>query len=98
MAQKFQTFGQAIQWALNTQLELINRHSEQYGFATKADIWERYSCLIQEELPRKSDFTCISPDHLVLLTAFLLDLTQPYHLEMSTDEMATQFLAYLENH
>lgn len=47
MSNSFQTIGQVIQWAANAQHELLNAYTEKWGFATKTDIWEKYTALLE---------------------------------------------------
>lgn len=96
MANSFQTIGQVIQWAANAQHELLNAYTEKWGFATKTDIWENYRAFVRAELPLVINPAFISQSRASQLMLFLEDPTQDYHLEMSTDEMAVQFLAFLE--
>lgn len=96
MQPPFKTIGQVIQWALNAQTDLLQAYTATWGFAAKIDIWENYTALLKVELPSMIDLDFISGTTLKVLVTFLCDPTQNYHLEMSTDEMATLFLNYVE--
>ena len=96
MQPSLETIGQVIQWALNAQMDLLQAYTAQWGFATKADIWENYTALLRGELPLLIKQETLSANSQKELIRFLSDPTQTYHLEMSTDEMAMMFLQSLE--
>ena len=96
MQPSLETIGQVIQWALNAQIDLLQAYTAQWGFATKADIWENYTALLRAELPLLVNPETLSTNSLKELINFLSDPYQNCHLEMSTDEMATMFLRFLE--
>ena len=96
MQPPLETIGQVIQWASNAQMDLLQAYTDQWGFAAKADIWENYTALLEAELPLLINTKSLPANSQKELIAFLSDPTQGYHLEMSTDEMATMFLHFLE--
>ena len=96
MQPPLETIGQVIQWASNAQMDLLHAYTQQWGFAAKADIWENYTALLKAELPLLTNKESLPANSQKALIAFLSDPTQAYHLEMSTDEMATMFLWFLE--
>ena len=96
MQTPLETIGQVIQWASNAQMDLLHAYTQQWGFAAKADIWENYTALLNAELPLLTNTESLPANSQKALIAFLSDPTQAYHLEMSTDEMATMFLRFLE--
>ena len=96
MQPPLETIGQVIQWASNAQMDLLHAYTQQWGFAAKADIWENYTALLKAELPLLTNTESLPANSQKALITFLSDPTQTYHLEMSTDEMATMFLRFLE--
>ena len=66
------------------------------GVVSKVEVWESYTKLLRELLPQKINDKQINQKRIEQLMAFLTDINQPYHLEMSTDEMALSFLDFLE--
>ena len=88
--------GKIIQWASNQQMDLMKAYEQQWGVVSKVEVWESYTKLLRELLPQKINDKQINQKRIEQLMAFLTDINQPYHLEMSTDEMARLFLDYLE--
>ena len=88
--------GKIIQWASNQQMDLMNAYEQQWGVVSKVEVWESYTKLLQELLPQKINEKQINQKRVEQLFVFLTDINQPYHLEMSTDEMAQLFLDFLE--
>ena len=90
------SIGKIIQWATNQQLDLMVAYEKQWGVASKNEIWENYTRFLEVQLPFRVDENIIDERTVQLLIAFLSDIRQPYHLEMSSDEMAHLFLDFLE--
>ena len=90
------SIGKVIQWATNQQLDLMSAYEKQWGFASKAEVWSSYTKLLTEQLPDRVDEAYINKARVKELLSFLVDINQPYHLEMSSDEMAHLFLDFLE--
>ncbi|MGB1445049.1 MAG: hypothetical protein ACPG7X_04465 [Flavobacteriaceae bacterium] len=90
------SIGKVIQWATNQQLDLMSAYEKQWGFASKAEVWSSYTKLLTEQLPDRVDEAYINKARVKELLSFLADINQPYHLEMSSDEMAHLFLDFLE--
>ena len=91
-----ESIGKIIQWAANQQVDLLLSYEREWGFSSKAQIWSAYVDLIEIELPKRISRDHISPELLAQLIAFLSDLEEDYHLEMSFDELAHQFLNAIE--
>ena len=90
------SIGKIIQWATNQQLNLMVAYEKQWGFASKNEVWENYTRFLEAQLPFRVDKKRIDQTTIEQLIAFLSDIQQPYHLEMSSDEMAHLFLDFLE--
>ena len=93
---QIETFGKAIQWALNLQVDLLIAAERQWGFSSKASIWEDYKAILHRELPKRINFSIIDKNITSRLLKFLSDPHENYHLEMSFDELAHQFLNAIE--
>ena len=91
-----ETIGKIIQWAANQQVDLLKAYEHSWGFSSKPLIWDAYVKLINEELPKRINPTKISPELLSQLIVFLSNPLADYHLEMSFDELAHQFLNAIE--
>lgn len=90
------SIGKIIQWATNQQLDLMAAYEQQWGVASKNEVWENYTRFLKTQLPLRVDEKRIDQRTIQQLIAFLSDIQQPYHLEMSSDEMAHLFLDFLE--
>lgn len=91
-----ETIGKIIQWAVNQQVDLLLSYERKWGFSSKPLIWDVYVKLINEELPKRINPNKISPELLSQLIVFLSNPEEEYHLEMSFDELAHQFLNAIE--
>ena len=91
-----ETIGKIIQWAANQQVDLLLSYESKWGFSSKSLIWDVYVKLINEELPKRINPDKISPELLYQLIQFLSNPLSDYHLEMSFDELAQQFLNAIE--
>ena len=89
------SIGKIIQWATNQQLDLMVAYEQQWGVASKNEVWENYTRFLKAQLPLRVDEKRIDQRTIQQLIAFLSDIQQPYHLEMSSDEMAHLFLEFL---
>lgn len=74
----------------------MKAYEQQWGVVSKVEVWESYTKLLRELLPQKINDKQVNQKRIEQLMAFLTDINQPYHLEMSTDEMAHLFLDFLE--
>jgi len=90
------SIGKVIQWATNQQLDLMTAYEQQWRVASKNEVWENYTRFLKVQLPLRVDEKRINQRTIQQLIAFLSDIQQPYHLEMSSDEMAHLFLDFLE--
>ena len=93
---QFETLGKAIQWALNLQQDLLIAAERQWGFSSKASIWEDYKAILYRELPKRINFSIIDKNTTSSLLKYLSDPLENYHLEMSFDELSHQFLSAIE--
>ena len=76
-------------------MDLMKAYEQQWGVVSKVEV-ESYTKLLRELLPQKINDKQINQKRIEQLMAFLTDINQPYHLEMSTDESAPTFLDFLE--
>lgn len=85
-----------IQWACNTQWDLIQQYEALHGYASKREIWPEFCKRLTDFL---SDEVTLGLDQYLAksLYHFLVKYPSVYHLEMSSDEMARAFLNFLEN-
>lgn len=85
-----------IQWACNTQMDLMLRYESTYGYSSRHEIWAEFKQQLKVYL---SDEVMLGMDtHLANnLYQFLVQCPSAYHLEMSSDEMIGAFLGFLKN-
>lgn len=85
-----------IQWACNTQWDLMQRYEKIHGYASRHEIWAEYKQELKAYLSAEIQLDLV--DHLAEhLYHFLVEHPRAYHLEMSSDEMANAFLDFLKN-
>ena len=85
-----------IQWACNTQWDLMQRYENLHGYASRHEVWAEFQLQLKAYLSAEEQKGL--DHHLAAhLYQFLVEHPSAYHLEMSSDEMATAFLGFLKN-
>lgn len=85
-----------IQWACNTQLDLVQHYETLHGYASIHEIWPVFRQQLNEFLAAEVQLGM--DQHLAEnLFLFLVEHPSAYHVEMSSTEMVEVFLEFLKN-
>ena len=85
-----------IQWACNTQLDLMQQYETLHGYASIHEVWPVFRQQLNEFLA--AEVQSGMDQHLAEnLFLFLVEQPGAYHVEMSSAEMVAGFSEFLKN-